>query len=213
MKNNLRLNLIIFLCLTFGSSAQATFLMIDNFSTAPYSIGSSLLSSNTSPITSPIADNRRVNGIGTQVWGSFVDIETETLNYSVSGSPGPDQRIGIAYSRDSGSLDFTGFSHFSISVQDLAGTADLYVLYRGLSNQTPSQAPIAIDASGDYPVPFPLMGEEDPFTPSLVDFRFFPRSDDFSMKLSSIGVIPEPTFTILIPLGAFAFCLRRRRKS
>lgn len=188
--------------------------MIDNFSTAPYNIRSSLLSANISPITSPIADSRWVNGGGTQAWSSFVDTEAGTLNYSISGSPSPGQRLEISYSRDSASLDFAGFSHFEVSVQDLAGTADLYVFYRGSSDPVLPRVPFTIDSSEDYLIPLSLIGEDDPFLPSLVDFRVFPTSDDFSITLSSIGVIPEPSYEVMMVfIGAATIILRRRRKS
>jgi hypothetical protein len=213
MKTNSLTNLITFLFLTCWSSAKASVVIIDDFSTSPYSIGTSMLSSDISPITSPIADSRWVNGNGTQVWSSLVNAGTGTLNYSVSGIPSPGQRLGIVYSRDSGLLNLTGFSHFVVSVQSLAGSADLYVLYRGSSSQILPEMPITISSSGDYFIPFSHMGVSDPFSPSSVHFRIFPTSDDFSITLSSIGVIPEPTSALMIALGTFAMTLMRRRKS
>lgn len=105
-----------------------------------------------------------------------------------------------------------GFSHFVVSVHDLVGTADLYVLYRGSSNQLLPEIPITIDSSGDYFIPFSYMGVDDPFSPSSVLFRVFPTSDDFSITLSSVGVIPEPSSGLMIALGATALILRRRTK-
>lgn len=141
-----------------------------------------------------------------------MDTGVGMLNYSISGSPSPGQRLAISYSPDSGLLNLMGFSHFVVSVHDLVGTADLYVLYRGSSNQLLPEIPITIDSSGDYFIPFSYMGVDDPFSPSSVLFRVFPTSDDFSITLSSVGVIPEPSSGLMIALGATALILRRRTK-
>ncbi len=211
MKTNFLLNLVAFAFLIYWSNARASVVIIDDFSTAPYNIGTSLLSSDNSSITSPIADSRWVNGNGTQVWSSLVDTGAGILNYSISGSPSPGQRLGIAYSRDSGLLNLMGFSHFVVSVQSVAGSADLYVLYRGSSSQILPEIPITISSSGDYFIPLSHMGVSDPFSPSSVHFGIFPTSDDFSITLSSVGVIPEPSSGLMIALGATALILRRRR--
>ncbi len=213
MKTNSLLNCITIFIISYWTSAKASVVIIDDFSTSPYNIGTTMLSSDISPITSPIADSRWVNGNGTQEWNSFVDIGTGTLNHSVGGTPSPGQRFAISYSPDSGVLNLLGFSHFVISVQGLIGTADLYVFYRGSSSQILPRVPITIDSTGDFFIPFSYMGVADPFSPSSVDFRIFPTDEDFSITLSSIGVIPEPSSAIMIALGAFAMTLMRRRQS
>lgn len=192
---------------------SASIVVIDDFTSGPYNIGSSSLSSNTSSITSLVADSRRGAGTGTQEWQSSVNTTNGLLFYSVTGAPAPGQRLSITYSSDSDTLNLIGFTHFVFSVDDLIGGADLFVLYRGSSNQIFAETPINIDSSGDFYIPFSFMGVSDPFSPSSVVFRVIPTSDDFSITLSSIGVIPEPSTAIMIALGASTLFLRRRRKS
>jgi hypothetical protein len=192
---------------------SASIVVIDDFTSGPYNIGSSSLSSNTSSITSLVADSRRGAGTGTQEWQSSVNTTNGLLFYSVTGAPAPGQRLSITYSSDSDTLNLIGFTHFVFSVDDLIGGADLFVLYRGSSNQIFAETPIDIDSSGDFYIPFSFMGVSDPFSPSSVVFRVIPTSDDFSITLSSIGVIPEPSTAIMIALGASTLFLRRRRKS
>lgn len=211
MNNRIHIYIATFITLSY-SQLVASIVVVDDFSTGSYSIGSSAFSSNTSSITSTIADSRTSTGSGSQCWASSIDVNIGLLQYSVTGEPAPGQRLSILYANDDGNLNLAGFSHFFLDVSSIMGTADIFVLFRGAHDRISSEIPFNLSESGQFYIPFTYMGVADPSSPSSVVFRIFPTSDDFSITLSSIAVIPEPSSAFMIALGALSIVVMRRRK-
>ena len=186
--------------------------ILDDFSSGPFSIGSSEDSRYGSSIISPLAEHRSISATlnDTANWSASVDTVISTLVYSAN-NPSLSTRLRVTYSNAPGThLNLIGFNAFVLQVDSLNGVGQLFV-FEGIGSTFEGVIPVDLNTTGELVIPFANMNSSNPTNPSEVTFFFRPEGEEFSISISSIGVIPEPSSAIMMSLGAFALMLRRKR--
>ncbi len=193
-----------------GSASAAT-TVFDDFSSDGYTMGSSDGDYHHGEIVTLFADTRISIGVGS-IWSSTLDDVAGILTYTSNPrlAPARDDGFALIYSNSLGTLNLTGYDSFVIHVESVAGNGQM-LAYFG-SGGPGSAIPVDLTGPGDLVIPFANMGATIPnLNPSLVSFRIVPESLDFSVTLSGIGIIPEPSTAALAGLGvAFLAAWRRR---
>ncbi len=190
--------------------ATAATVVFDDFSTGAYSIGytSPGLRSDGSVIVSPFADRRSVLGSGQSNWSSTAGDGTFTYSLDLIQADLPsDQMIRISYL---GEFNLHGYDAFVIHVGSVVGSGQI-MAHVGANSPNPSVIPMSL-TEGDLVIPFANMGSDNPYEPDVITFHIIPQDRDFSVTISGIGVIPEPS-TAAAGLGVFLLMARRRRET
>lgn len=200
------------LTLIFLSTSNAATVILDDFSTGRSNVSSGGASQTTQSISSPFADSRMLMGSGSQHWNALVDITSTTLEYSVSipgGVLAPDQRLELKYLSSLGDFNLLGYDAFVFHVEALSGVGQI-IAYFGDSGHQLGAVPVSLTATGDLYIPFANINPHDLSSIDSVHFRILPQDANFSVTLSGIGVIPEPSALLLSALGACFLLIRRR---
>lgn len=197
-----------------GGIGMSATVILDDFSSGPFSIGSSEAARYGSPITSPLAGHRSIgaNLDETAYWSASVDTLTSTFVYSAN-NPSSSTRLSVTYSNAPGTrLDLLGFNAFVLQIESLNGVGRLFV-FEGIGSTFEGVIPVELNDTGELVIPFANMNSSNPTNPSEVTFFFNPQSEEFSIRLSSISVIPEPSVPMFTALGLSALAFRRHRKT
>lgn len=186
--------------------------MLDDFTSGAYTISNATPISDNSSIVSSLSDNRWVRGAGSINWASSVDdvsgILTYTLTLPRGDAPSPSTLFDITYSNTSETLNLFGFNAFVLNVSQVSGIGIVYA-FEGVGSTLAGVVPVAFNESGNLVIPFENMNAANTVNPDAITFRIVPQSAGFSVTLSNITVIPEPS-AILLVLGASSLLLRRR---
>lgn len=192
--------------------SHAATVILDDFSTGPFSIGTGIGTSDGSVISSPIADTRRTWGTGANPWSSTLDDVAGVLSYSLSlpqSAPSSDTRLAISYRSSVGNnLNLVGYDAFVIHVGSIEGTGQI-LAFVGAAPPL-DVVPVSLSGAGEVVIPFDNMKATNPTSPSSVTFWIIPHNKDFSVTLDGISVIPEPSAIWLAAMGASVLLVRRR---
>jgi hypothetical protein len=191
--------------ISYASAASTVF---DDFSSGGYPSNGGM---NSVSIVTPFADNRLSYGSGSG-WSSSVDtfggVLTYTLNTRVD--PGSDYWFDMIYTSSLGNMNLVGYNAFIIHIQNLTGDGQMLAHF-GSGTPASSVIPLTLSGTGDLVIPFASMGSTIPDSPSFITFEIIPGSRDFSITLSGISVIPEPSTAALASISTFFIMARRRR--
>lgn len=214
MKNSTLLTALSIAMYSFESCNGAS-IVIDNFNSGPFSISSGSDTADISLIASPIAESRWARGSGSNNWSASVNGVTGTLTYTLNvprTDPSPTTRFEVTYFDSTSNLNLLGFNAFVLHVSNFSGIGQVYA-FEGTGSTLDGVTPVPFNSIGDLVIPFDYMNASDPFNPSAITFWIVPESSDFSITLSGISVIPEPSVALLALLGASSLLLRRRTRN
>lgn len=188
--------------------AYAATLLLDDFSSGSFALASGGITSNSEPITTPLTNERTVTGIGAPTWSST--LASEELNYLVS-NPRPGRNyLEINYS-SSGTFSILGFDAFALDVANVTGAGELIVFVDGAPTFGALRVPVAASGELVYSISEVVTGQSLDSL-SQINFRFTPVSEDFSVTIDNVRLIPEPSSPLLIAFGVSVAIIRRRRK-
>jgi hypothetical protein len=148
---------------------------------------------------------------------STLSTATGTLDLVVNGMSLESSPLTLQMSYfNGGPYSLLGFSAFEIDISSLTGVGNLIV---ELGNASDSYGPttnrITMTGSGTISVPFSELnfatnGSTASF--SAMHFTFEAASEEFSMTLGEVRVVPEPSVVALTLPFALTLLLRRHRK-
>jgi hypothetical protein len=212
MKTTKTLLAALALLIALSVQTQAATLILDSFTEGRVNLSDDNQQTDIDILSSGILRYRDiyVSGLGdytaTLVTGSGV------LNYTVALRGQPlDNRMAMIYRNpDQSPFSLLGTDGFVITVTNLVGSGELVVSLDGRGGH--STIPVRLSGSGDifYPVSN-ISGVYDLNQLSRVSFNFIALSPDFSITLSEVSAVPEPSATVLFSLVACAGLFRRRR--
>jgi len=211
---NTKLQITVYLiCICTINPCESASVIIDDFTSGSYAISNNTPTSDLSPITSVVSNNRWSRGSGSINWASSVDnslgILTYTLTLPRSDAPSPTTGLSITYSNSESNLNLAGFDAFFVNVSNVIGTGVIYA-FEGPSRSLDDLIPVAFAGAGQLYIPFANMDAVNTVDPNSITFRIVPQSADFSVSLTSITLVPEPSVAFLLVLGASSLLLRRR---
>jgi hypothetical protein len=200
--------------------AHSATLVVDSFTMGEFDIPDPQTSAQDS-ISSPIADTRivsvirppsdpRVSARASLTSGSG----TVTFVANTGGVILPTPRYFQITYTDSEFHSLLGCSAFSIEVSDLQGIGELIVRLGNDDNVTPSDHRVPIAGTGELVVPFSELnyganGSLDSFR--TMHFQFRGLTEEFSISVDEIRVIPEPSSTVYGLVSTLLLWRRRRR--
>lgn len=187
---------------------DAATLFLDDFSSGSFALASGGITSNSEPFATPLTNERTVTGVGAPTWSS--SLASGELDYIVS-NPRPGRHyLEINYS-SSGTFSILGYDAFAIDVANVTGAGDFIVFVDGAPTFGALRVPVAASGELVYPISEVITGESLDSL-SQMNFRFVPVSEDFSLTIDNVRLIPEPTSSLLVALGLSVTILHRRRK-
>lgn len=195
-----------------GAASAAT-VVFDDFSSGAYSIAFPGIGNDNSEIDSLFADRRLAGGNGLGNWSSTVDIDAGVFTYTLEiprMDPGPNEWFTLSYRNSQGNMSLLGYDAFVIHVESVIGTGQI-MAYVGTGGPSPSVISVSL-VEGDLIIPFANMAATNPENPSAINFQIIPQDPDFSVTISGIGVIPEPSTAAIAGLGAVLLVARRHRR-
>jgi hypothetical protein len=172
----------------------------------------------------PVTDNdlitpspmrfRQTRGEGGLAWTATLDPSVGILRYQTATRSAPD--AGYYLSLDyfnSGTFNIAAYTAFYFALPDVSGTGELYV---GFNSHGPSfSTPHPIFQPGEifYNLSYVTSSEwQQPI--NSVQFYIFPTSNNFSVGVDHIALIPavpEPGSALLLLTGTGILAMRRRR--
>lgn len=197
--------------LVIPSDISAATVVFDDFQSGSYDISSDGASENYSFITTPFANRRIATGVGGVTWSSTVNDLSGILSYSFSiprGDPGTNVGLLLSYSRLGENLNLSGYNAFVFDVGSIVGSGQIVAYVGGVIY--PESIPVSVNSAGQLILPFANMNSLDSQNPSSIRFWIQPQTQDFSITLNGIGVIPEPSTFLLSGLGVCFLLIRRR---
>jgi hypothetical protein len=198
-------------------------LLLDSFNEGSYNLSYSGQLNATSTISSPLGSRRdaRLNNrdaIAGAVVTSTLDDTLGTLSFSVNGLSSNTLRpldLRMSYSQG-GPFSILGYSAFELDFSSVTGAGFLII---ELGSETaiygPSAYRISINNPGTVSVPFSNLnfgtnGSINSF--NALHFTFEAATEQFSMSLNEIRVVPEPSSFLLFLVGVVGTTLHRRRR-
>lgn len=139
-----------------------------------------------------------------------------TINFQVVGAsilPGAPRVMRIQYS-DGGAFSLVGYSALELDVAVIAGTGRLIIELGSASDTYGPEAKRILLSTGTITVPFSELnfgatGSLESF--QAMHFVFEATSDDYSLLVNEIRVVPEPTSVLLMASGVMSLMAMRRR--
>ncbi len=202
---------------------SAATLVLDSFDQGPFSLSLSGPVTNNSTIGSPFGSDRsatiseRLAASGATMT-STLDESAGLLSLSIDGQSNLASRpldLRLQYS-GGGPFSLLGYNAFEFDFSNLAGSGFLIAELGGGSTAVygPSTNRISLSSSGVTTVPFSALnfgttGSIDSFT--SLHFTFEADTEQFSMTLNEIRVVPEPSVIALLMPFLLTVLLGRRR--
>ena len=211
MKTFTLLAIFLFSPIGLGRVAGAT-LLLDDFSSGSFSLASGGTTSNSAAFASPLTDRRTISGVGiaTSIWA--ITLAPEELAYTANQLP-PLTRpssLSLYYSKTIGTFSILGYEAFAIDLRNVVGSGELIVSVSG-SGGRDSVVPIV--GSGTVISPFSFLDTTQSLgSISAINFRINAVSEDFSLSIDNVRLIPEPSSSLLIILGIASTALHRCRR-
>lgn len=210
------------ICLLFGTSVNGASIVVDSFTEGDHFLSIDGARGTAALVTSPFGSTRatrisnRLAAPGT-VMTSTLSTTGGTLDFVVDGMGLESQPLDLRMSYvGGGPFSLLGYSAFELDILAFSGSGSLIV---ELGNQTDVYGPttnrIALAGSGTVIVPFSELnfgtnGSIASF--SSMHFSFEAGSEEFSMTLGEIRVVPEPSI-IMLALPFWVTILIRRRRN
>lgn len=221
------MNKILILCALIPSLGHtplsAATLVVDSFAQGPFSLSLSGPVTNNSTIASPFGSDRsatiseRLAASGATMT-STLDDSAGLLSLSIDGQSTLASRpldLRLQYS-GGGPFSLLGYNAFEFDFSNLSGSGFLIVELGGGSTAVygPSTNRISLNTSGVTTVPFSALnfgtsGSIASFT--SLHFTFEADTEQFSMTLNDIRVVPEPSVIALAMPFLLTILLRRQR--
>lgn len=190
------------------NSCSAATLLLDDFSIGDFDLSSSGTASDSIPLSTPLTNERTVTGVGASTWSST--LASGELDYIVS-HPRPGRHyLEINYSA-SGTFSILGFDAFALGVADVTGTGEFIVFVDGAPTFGALRIPVTQSGELTYLIS-EVVTDQSFDSISQMNFRFIPSSEDFSVTIDNVRLIPEPSSFSLVALGLSIAILARRRK-
>ena len=195
------------LCL---SRSDAATLLLDDFSSGSFLLSFGGSTSNSGAFGTPLTDQRNVSGVGFPNWTAT--LATGDLDYNVNQlDPSPRRNyLNLKYSLASGTFSLLGYEAFAVDVTNVVGTGEFVAFVDG----TPG-ADIRFTINGSSTIVSPFSGldtSQSLGSLSQMNFRFYAISDDFSLTIDDVRIVPEPSASLLTGFGAVTVLFQRRRK-
>lgn len=195
------------LCL---SRSDAATLLLDDFSSGSFLLSFGGSTSDSGAFGTPLTDQRNVSGVGFPNWTAT--LATGDLDYNVNQlDPSPRRNyLNLKYSLASGTFSLLGYDAFAVDVTNVVGSGELVAFVDG----TPG-ADIRFEITGSSTIVSPFSGldtSQSLGSLSQMNFRFYAISDDFSLTIDDVRIVPEPSASLLTVFGVVAVLFQRRRK-
>ena len=194
--------------------AKAASIALDSFNEGAFALSDLGPDNVEQMISSPLIDRRRGSITDTGEAYASLSPPSGTLNYTVALRGSPPQSYGIFfnlnYSNSDGSnFSLLGFDSIVVNISGLVGAGE----FRAFRNSSPNTSILVpITATGDLVYPLSnISGGMDLDSYGTLSFQFFPRSNDFSITLDEITLVPEPSAILLLGWGGI-WMMRRRRQ-
>ncbi len=192
------------------SPSNAATLLLDDFSSGSFSLAFGGTTSNSGPFVTPLTDQRTVAGVGFPNWTAT--LASGDLAYSVNQlDPSPRRNyLNINYSLASGSFSLLGYDAFAVDVSNVIGSGEFVAFVDGAPS---ADIRFAINGSGTIVSPFAGLDTSQSIgSLSQMNFRFYAISDDFSLTIDNVRIVPEPSASLLVGFGVASLLFQRRRK-
>lgn len=201
-------------------TAQGASLVLDSFTEGDHFLSHDDDLEAVAAVTTPFGTSRRTTlGIprlapGTTV-ASTLSTTDGTLGFVVDGVSSISRPLSLRMSyRYGGPFSLLGYSAFEFDISALSGSGSLIVELGSQSTYRPTANRIALTGPGTVSVPFSELnfgsnGSIESF--SALHFTVEAETEEFSMTLDEIRVVPEPSTTVLSMPLALTLLLRRRR--
>lgn len=185
-------------------------LLLDDFSSGSYSLASGGTTSNSSAFTSPLTDQRTVSGVGFPNW--TVTLTPEELRFNVDQvDPNPGRNyLNLNYTLSSGTFSLLGYNAFAVDVTNVVGIGEFVAFVDGAPS---ADLRFTINGSGTIVSPFSALDTSQSLSSlTRMNFRFIALSDDFSLSIDNVRIVPEPSSLLLSGVAAASLLFRRRRE-
>ena len=195
------------------STASASSIMLDSFTEGGFSLPVTGDSNNSSMIQSDLSLTRTVSLFDPGVSSSLLQTSIGILNFTFNlrGTNTKDSVFSTLSYRnsDNSAINLLGLNAAAFQITNLRGEGE--VLVYGSSGSDRS-TPLPLTGTGTIVYPFSLAnGYLGGSSNTTLGFRFIPRSLNFSVTMSEITLIPEPSGACLLVFGAAALINRRSR--
>lgn len=195
-------------------SASASSILLDSFTEGGFSLPASGVSNNRSTIQSDWSLSRTVSLFDPGVSSSLLQTSSGSLifTFNLRGTNTKDSVFStINYiNSDNSAFNLLGLNAAVFQITNLSGEGE--VLVYGSSGPRNSTA-LPLTGTGTIEYPFSLAnGYLGGSGNSSLDFRIIPRSMNFSVTMSEITLIPEPSGACLLVLAAASLMNRCSRR-
>jgi len=202
--------------------SEASTIVVDSFTEGPYNLSYGSDLNNTSAVSSPLGSSRfsRINdreAIAGAVVTSTLDDSLGTLNFAVDGLSSNAARpldLRLAYSQG-GPFSIVGYSAFEFDFSAVTGAGFLIIeLGSATAVYGPTTNRINLGGPGVVTVPFSQLnfgtnGSINSF--NSLHFTFEAATEEFSISMNEIRVVPEPSVIALVMPFLLTILLGRRR--
>lgn len=190
------------------SPSKSATLLLDDFSSGAFALGFGGTTSNSGSFATALTDQRTVSGVGDPNWTAT--LSAGSLVYVVDSISKGRNYLGMNYS-STGAFSILGYNAFALDLLNVIGTGELIVSVTGSGG---NNIRVPISGSGTVISPFSFLDTSQPLDSlSAMNFRINAISEDFSVSIDNVRLVPETSASILLLLGAGGLALRRRRRN
>ena len=195
-----------------ATSARSVTILLDPFSSGSLALQATGPISNFYNLTGTEFEIRDVHGNGNYGWSAYVDPQSGLFNYTINlrATPAPGDFFYMRYAKQMGALQLMGADSLVFNITALTGQGDLQVTFGG--EPGPLTPALPITGLGDAAFPFSALFPQG-WSELIggVTLKIVPKSANFSITLSEISLVPEPSSIVLLGGVAWMWCLRRQR--
>ena len=211
----MKLRLLAIGCLLADAASpqlMAASLLMDDFTGPAMQLGGNppLPTGLQSANDAPVQASRWIFSIGNPVWLVTQDPAAGTLTYSLNmlrGQPGASDYLSMIYSYGQSLESIVGLNSVRLTVDSVVGSAMVGSVVA--VGPIMDQQFVALDAAGN--VDIPLVKPSLPDASARIVIRIYPTTPNFSVTLSSLWLVPEPSSALLAATAAAFLTSRRRR--
>jgi hypothetical protein len=204
------LSAIFMFCSVGTEHIAAATLLLDDFSSGSFSLASGGTTSNSGAFASPLTNQRTVSGVGPANWA--ITLAPEELAYTVDQLTLLPRRnfFDLSYSKTVGTFSIIEFQAFAVDLFNVVGNGELLISVDGSAGR---DIRVPINGSGTLVSPFSNLRTSQPLDSlSLINFSFIAVSEDFSLSIDNVRIVPEPSALLLSGVAAASLLFRRRRE-
>lgn len=193
-----------------SNSTKAATLLLDDFAVGSFLLTSESASLSSGIFVTEITNQRTIAGDGLPNW--TVTLSQGLLNFNVNQVDASRGRthLDLIYSLSSGTFSLTSYDAFAVDLFNVVGIGELVLsVNRGAGDDIR----IPINGSGTLISPFSNVRTSQSLDSlTVISFGFSSISDDFSLSIDNVRVIPEPSSFLLLFIGIAGTTFYHRRR-